>query len=72
MSDKPKELRYGDDKTIHGTEHVNVETRDGKVVSVWFRCMMLPFEQVEVGDKRAADMLSHYSLERIKAIVFHL
>jgi hypothetical protein len=28
----------------------------GKVVAVWFRCQMLPFEQVTVGERRAREM----------------
>lgn len=47
----------GEQRTIHGTEHLDVETdHDGNVVAVWFRCSMLPFEQVAVGASRAADM----------------
>lgn len=45
---------YGDGGTIHGTNHLHVETRHGKVVAVWFRCQQLPFEQVEVDESRAA------------------
>jgi hypothetical protein len=40
---------------------VNVETSaDGQVVSVWFRCMPLPFDQTIVGKERAADMVRMY------------
>lgn len=45
---------YGDGNTIHSTGHLDVETRDGKVVAVWFRCQMLPFKQAEVGASRAS------------------
>ena len=47
---------YGHDKTIHGTTHLDVETKDGEVVSVWFRCMGLPFVQHEVAAERADEM----------------
>jgi hypothetical protein len=47
----------GEDRnTIHGTEFVDVETRNGKVVSVWFRCSLLKFEQHEVDAYRANEM----------------
>jgi hypothetical protein len=47
---------YGDDGTIHQTTHLDVETNNGKVVSVWFRCQPVAFEQTEVDADRAADM----------------
>ena len=48
---------YGHNKTIHGTQKVNVEVdKKGNVVSVWFRCMALPFDSRVVNDERAADM----------------
>lgn len=49
---------YGYDKTIHGTTILNVEVdkKTGKVVSVWFRCMALPFDVREVGPERAKEM----------------
>lgn len=49
---------YGGDNTIHHTGHLDVETRDGEVVAVWYRCQMLPFEQEEVDDDRARSMRS--------------
>ena len=52
---------YGHDKTIHRTEKVNVELdKDGKVVSVWFRCMALPFDQTIVDPIRAREMREMY------------
>lgn len=51
---------YGDGGTIHGTGHLDVEVRDGRVVSVWFRCQPLPFEQHDVGETRATEMHSMY------------
>lgn len=47
---------YGDGGTIHHTGHLDVETRNGEVVSVWFRCQMLPFKQTEVDEHRAGEM----------------
>jgi hypothetical protein len=50
---------YGDGTTIHHTGKVNVELdEDGVVVAVWYRCMMLPFDQTIVSDSRARDMRS--------------
>lgn len=59
-------MRYGDKNTIHQTGEVNVEIdgTTGKVVSVWFRCMALPFTQHLVGAERAKEML--YMYESIK------
>lgn len=47
---------YGHDKTIHRTTALDVETYKGKVVSVWFRCMALPFQQDEATEERANEM----------------
>ncbi len=61
------DFRYGDNKTIHGTRHLNIETDiEGRVVSVWFRCMPLPFEQVTVSEVRAEEMYRMYSESEIK------
>jgi hypothetical protein len=69
--------RYGDDKTIHRTDAVNVE-RDpntGAVVAVWYRCAILPFTDKVCDENRADAMRSAYqdreSTHGIKAIVFH-
>lgn len=51
---------YGRDNTYQHTEYFDVETRDGKVVAVWFRCQMVPFQQTEVDRQRASDMKSVY------------
>jgi hypothetical protein len=45
--------------TIHSTGHLDVETYDGKVVAVWFRCRTLPFAQTEIGYSRFADLRGH-------------
>jgi len=48
---------YGFNKTIHRTGALEVEVDDqGRVVAVWFRCMMLPFKQHKVDQERAHDM----------------
>lgn len=68
-----KEDRYGDDKTIHRTGDVNVEIGpEGDVVSVWFRCMTLPFTETRVSYGRASSMreLPVCTMRPIKAIVF--
>lgn len=53
---------YGGNGTIHRTGHLDVETRNGRVVAVWFRCQMLPFEQHELdSDERAKDMEAAYA-----------
>jgi len=66
--------RYGDDKTIHRTSMVNVELdKHGQVVSVWFRCHPVPFDQHVASDDRAEEMRSMYrgnSIPGVKAIVF--
>lgn len=52
---------YGDGGTIHRTGHLDVETKDGKVVAVWFRCCRLPFQQAEVTQERS-DQLGSFVL----------
>jgi hypothetical protein len=59
---------YGHSGTIHATEHVDVETRNGAVVSVWFRCQMIPFNQVEVSGQRADEMRRNRDLPRLVAV----
>lgn len=51
---------YGDGGTIHSSGHLDVETFQGTVVAVWFRCQALPFQQTEVEGSRATDMESMY------------
>ena len=48
---------YGDDMTIHSTTTVDVETFNGEVVAVWFRCQAISFRQTEVDLWRATEML---------------
>ena len=65
---------YGHSNTIHRTGSVDVELdKSGKVVSVWYRCMPLPFTQTVVGDARAAEMVHCYESQppmQIDAIDF--
>jgi hypothetical protein len=51
-------MRYGDDKTIHGTQYLDIEVHDGNVVGVWFRCMLLPFKATHVDRERALSLSS--------------
>lgn len=52
---------YGNDKTIHRTGQLDVETDcKGNVVAVWFRCMALPFRQSVSGTDRAEEMRRMY------------
>lgn len=67
-------MRYGgrgiERNTIHATEQVDVETdENGKVVSVWFRCMMLPFQQATVDDYRAKEMISAYEQGHVPTLI---
>jgi hypothetical protein len=44
---------YGDGGTIHSTGQLDVGVdRQGRVVAVWFRCQLLPFEQYDADDDR--------------------
>lgn len=48
---------YGNDETFHDSTALDVETdADGNVVSVWFRCRMLPFRQTRVSERRSDEM----------------
>jgi hypothetical protein len=51
---------YGHDKTIHRTKLLNVEIYKGKIVSVWYRCLALPFNVTEVDQSRAKEMQFMY------------
>lgn len=56
---------YGEDRTIHRTTWLDVETFHGTVVAVWYRCMMLPFNQTEVEGPRATEM--EFATDRLSA-----
>lgn len=47
---------YGDGGTIHRTGHLSIETYQGRVISVWFRCQQLPFQVHEVDSGRVVEM----------------
>jgi hypothetical protein len=60
---------YGAGGTIHRTGHLDVETDSaGDVVSVWFRCQLLPFQQRRVERVRADEMRSVHELGVISGI----
>ena len=53
---------YGHNRTIHRTSDINVELDEsGKVVSVWFRCLALPFTQTVTDNNRATEMRRAYA-----------
>jgi hypothetical protein len=61
---------YGSDGTIHGTTQLDVETdAAGTVVAVWFRCRMLPFQQIWVGEERAGNMRAAPISDRLAGFV---
>jgi hypothetical protein len=44
LSQETGTIYYGDGGTIHGSTELSVEVNSkGEVVSVWFRCLTLPF-----------------------------
>ncbi len=52
---------YGRNGTIHHTKLLNIEVdAAGKVVSVWFRCALLPFDVTVVKSDRAHEMRAAY------------
>lgn len=60
---------YGDGGTIHNTSEINVELdENGKVVSVWYRCCLLPFSQRIVDSQRAKSMKEAYENNDIPEI----
>ena len=63
-------MKYGGNETIHQTGQVNVEVnQNGEVVSVWFRCMPLPFTESVVDDRRSKEMHGMYAKSPAKSIV---
>ena len=57
-----KTIMYGRDKTIHQTKLLNIEVDEntGEVVSVWFRCLGLPFDVSKVNKSRVKEMKRMY------------
>jgi hypothetical protein len=47
---------YGADGTIHTSDDLEIEVLNGKIIGVWFRCMQLPFRQIDIDAFRAADI----------------
>ena len=68
-----KTFTYGKTNTIHRTKLVNVEvdSKTGEVVSVWFRCLALPFDVTKVYKNRVKEMkeMSKRNTTKIDAIV---
>ena len=60
---------YGNDKTWHQTEQVNVEIHNGVVVAVWFRCTPLPFDVSDTDKNRAVEMTRMYGEGNIPGLV---
>jgi hypothetical protein len=59
---------YGWNGTIHGTEALDVEIGpDGRVIAVWFRCQMLPFNVSHVSHARNIGT-TNAELPRIMAV----
>lgn len=72
---KTKKYIYGRNHTIHRTKLLNVEVdeRTGEVVSIWFRCLALPFDVTKVNKERAKEMKTAYEKDmkiNISAIEF--
>ena len=66
-----KIFKYGSNNTFHRDEEVDVEVdKNGKVVSVWFRCMQLPFKQINVNVDRAKSIKSSDKPFNIDSINF--
>lgn len=57
-----KKFIYGRNNTIHRTKILNIEIdkKTKKIVSVWFRCMALPFDVTEVDKERVSEMERAY------------
>lgn len=65
--------RYGDGGTIHSSPALDVEVDPkGRVVAVWFRCQMLPFEVAHVDYARGADMTNAYNGYRLRLTSVHV
>ena len=68
-----KTFTYGRTNTIHRSKLVNVEvdSKTGEVVSVWFRCLALPFDVSKVDKNRVKEMkeMSKRNTTKIDAIV---
>ena len=47
----------------HSTD-LDIETYNGKVVGVWFRCQHLPFTQTKVDEHRAIELEHAYAVSK--------
>jgi len=65
-----KKFIYGRNNTIHRTKLLNIEVdkRTGEIVSVWFRCIGLPFDVNYVDKNRAEEMRRMYKENNIPQI----
>ena len=65
-----KTFTYGKTNTIHRTKLVNIEvdSKTGEVVSVWFRCLALPFDVTKVNKSRSSEMKNMYKNNSIADI----
>lgn len=67
---KTKTNHYGNDRTIHQTTLLDIETNEkGEVVSVWFRCHPVPYKQVVVSEQRSDEMKRMYSGEPFPGVL---
>jgi hypothetical protein len=69
-----KNFLYGRNNTIHRTKLLNVEVdaKTGEVVSVWFRCMALPFDVTKVDKSRANEMRDMYKSNIVKMVAVEI
>lgn len=50
---KENEIKHYGEHTIHSTGHLDVEVDDeGNVIAIWYRCITLPFRQVNISNER--------------------
>lgn len=65
-----KNFIYGRENTIHRTKLLNIEVdkKSGEVISVWFRCMPLPFNVTKVDKERVDEMKRAYKANKIMDI----
>jgi hypothetical protein len=65
-----KKFIYGRNKTIHRTKILNIEINEKtkEIVSVWFRCMPLPFDIHLINKSRVNEMKEMYKKNNIPKI----
>jgi hypothetical protein len=47
---------YGDGGTVHNSIDLDIETYNGEVIAVWFRCQHLPFKQFKIDECRKREL----------------